>query len=167
MPSVTSPYAASAYNPYGLAPPPPPPPPPPYLAQPSNPFTPMPYQIPASLRPHSVASHVPPISNQGVKRDASGMATNMPPQKAAKIVPTTAAAAAQSVAAAAGAAVASSSADADKKNKNKEGKDKKKRDKKIIRAAAGQTWEDESLLEWVYFSFLYLFFVLLFKVNSP
>ena len=155
IPNVTNPYA-TPYN-YGVgsaqqAPPPPPM----YMPAPSNPFNPLPYEIPANLRPHSIIQKdinlppgppppPPPPSTSGVKRDASGLSTTPHvPAKAAKIVPTTAAAAAQSVAAA-----AATSAEMDKKNKTKEAKDKKKKSK-FIRAAAGQTWEDESLIEWVF-----------------
>lgn len=69
-------------------------------------------------------------TSSGTKRDASG---------AVKSVPTTAAAAATAVAAA--------SFETDKK-KAKDAKDKRNKNKKIVRAAGGQVWEDESLLEW-------------------
>jgi hypothetical protein len=58
--------------------------------------------------------------------------------KPSKVAPTTAAAAA--------AAVAATTAEMEKISKAKEAKDKKR--KKFIRAAAGQTWEDESLADW-------------------
>jgi len=69
-------------------------------------------------------------TSSGTKRDSSG---------AVKSVPTTAAAAATAVAAA--------SFETDKK-KAKDAKDKRNKNKKIVRAAGGQVWEDESLLEW-------------------
>ena len=126
------------------------------MPQPSNPF-----HIPATLRPHSVQKEVattnaqqpakkapagaaPSVSGTAQKRKASGGgAANPVPAKLPKTVPTTAAAAAQSVAVAAAANAAM-----EKKSKAKEAWDRKKKSK-FIRAAAGETWEDESLLEWV------------------
>ncbi len=75
-----------------------------------------------------------PPANTPTKRDSSGNAVNS--SKNAH-QPTTAAAAAT--------AVAQAFAESDKK-KSKEYKNSKK--KKFVRAAGGQTWEDESLLEW-------------------
>ena len=86
------------------------------------------------LIPKVVADHAASSSSQssssGVKRDASGNS---------KSVPTTAAAAATAVAAA--------SFETDKK-KAKDAKEKKNKSKKFIRAAGGQTWEDDTLVEW-------------------
>jgi hypothetical protein len=117
------------------------------------------YIIPSNLKPHSIqtpsasvpssAHKNPPPSTSAngsgggaQKREASssGGGGNPSQAKMPKIMPTTAAAAAQSVAAA---------AVVEKKSTNKkEPWDKNKKKSKFIRAAAGETWEDESLLEW-------------------
>lgn len=86
--------------------------------------------IPAYKPMPTVKVEQPQATSSGTKRDAAGIV---------KSVPTTAAAAAQSVALA--------SFETDKK-KAKDAKDKKNKNKKFIRAAGGQTWEDESLIEW-------------------
>jgi hypothetical protein len=84
--------------------------------------------IPKVIADH--ASSSAQSSSSGVKRDSSGTA---------KSIPTTAAAAATAVAAA--------SFETDKK-KAKDAKEKKNKSKKFIRAAGGQTWEDDTLVEW-------------------
>lgn len=106
------------------------------------------FNIPANLKPHSIQKETPappppknlPSTSGGAQKREAPSGGGHPGQvKQPKTVPTTAAAAAQSVAAA---------AVVDKKNKTKEAWDKTKKKNKFIRAAAGETWEDESLLEW-------------------
>ena len=107
-------------------------------ATPTIPTMPSTYLTPNVYKPTLPAPKIEPSNTSattsssagGTKRDASG---------AVKSVPTTAAAAATAVAAA--------QIEADKK-KAKDAKDKKNKNKKFIRSAGGQTWEDESLLEW-------------------
>jgi hypothetical protein len=91
-----------------------------------NPFISQPYHIPQQVKPAAV------------KRDAAGNVIKPPGQ--GKNVPTTAAAAATAVAA----------ASIEMENKNKKAKEaaKEAKKKKIIRAAGGQVWEDETLAEW-------------------
>lgn len=105
---------------------------------PQNPFA---QPIPSAVynnRPTAPPMIPKVVSDQSAapKRDSAGnLIQRGPPQK-----PTTAAAAAS--------AVAAQSGEADvKKTKVEEGKGGPKR-KKFIRAAGGQTWEDQSLAEW-------------------
>ena len=115
------------------------------------------YIIPSNLKPHSIqtpsasvpsSAHKNPPSTSAngsgggggaQKREASSSGGNPSQAKVPKIMPTTAVAAAQSVAAA---------AVVEKKITKKDSWDKNKKNSKLIRAAAGETWEDESLLEW-------------------
>lgn len=88
----------------------------------------------APINPVLPKPTVPKMEPTGVKRDSAGNIVGQ-----AKSMPTTAAAAATAVAAAA--------IESDiKAKKAKEAKDKKK--KKFIRSAGGQTWEDDTLLDW-------------------
>jgi hypothetical protein len=118
------------------------------------------YIIPSNLKPHSIqtpsasvpsSAHKNPTSTSAngsggggggggaQKREATSGGGNPSQAKVPKIMPTTAVAAAQSVAAA---------AVVEKKITKKDSWDKNKKKSKLIRAAAGETWEDESLLEW-------------------
>lgn len=114
---------------------PPPPPPLAYMPQPSNPF---------SFVPHSLQKETPSVvpSTSAQKREAPSGNLNPGAVKLPKTMPTTAAAAAQSVAVASAAQTA-----LEKKRKGKEPWDKKKK-AKFVRSAAGEIWEDESLIEW-------------------
>ena len=100
-----------------------------------TPFISQPFGIPSiplpPVRPPVPTPMVPTSTASNLKRDSSGNA------KPAKIVPTTAAAAATAVAA----------ASAELESKAKKAKDNQKK-KKFIRAAGGQTWEDDSLADW-------------------
>jgi len=101
---------------------------------PVNPFLP-PLPIQSYKPPATIPKIVTePTSTSAFKRDSSGNIIN---NKANAQQPTTAAAAAVAAAAA--------SSEIEKKK----GKDNKvKKNKKFIRAAGGQTWEDETLLDW-------------------